>query len=121
MNVCSFADRLVCTKSQHNDLLLSKGSKHPFGGVNGQTVGYACKKMLIRTRSRRWKRLHSLNVLHGHPGVRESEVEALAGEKEGCDDDIEFVQRSIPEGPPKVRGWLDHCCLTAEGVGEEQA
>ena len=36
------------------------------------------------------------------------EIEALAGEKEGCADDIEFIQRPIPsEGPSKVR---EGCC-----------
>lgn len=40
---------------------------------------------------------------YGFLGVEEEEIEALAGEKEGCDDDIEFIQRPIPaEGPPKV-------------------
>mmetsp|Transcript_19003 Transcript_19003/g.53201 ORF Transcript_19003/g.53201 Transcript_19003/m.53201 type:complete len:843 (+) Transcript_19003:23-2551(+) len=53
---------------------------------------------------------------YAYLGVRESEVEALAGEKEGCDDDIEFVQRSIPEGPPKSIHSSEHLAALANST-----
>jgi hypothetical protein len=40
-----------------------------------------------------------------HPaGVSEEEVESLAGKKEGCDDDIEFVTVMRPDEPLQVGG-----------------
>ena len=35
-------------------------------------------------------------------GVREAEVESLAGIKEGCEDDIEFMTVKRPAGPNHV-------------------
>jgi hypothetical protein len=35
-------------------------------------------------------------------GVEEKEVEVLAGEKEGCDDDVEFVRRQVAGAAQQV-------------------
>jgi molybdenum cofactor sulfurtransferase len=51
-------------------------------------------------------------------GVKESEVESLAGKKEGCHDDIEFlrVQRSITSSEPNNVGSID-ACSSSSGRG----
>ncbi|KAF5842717.1 pyridoxal phosphate-dependent transferase [Dunaliella salina] len=53
---------------------------------------------------------------YAYLGVKEEEVEALAGEKEGCDDDIEFVQRSIPAGPRKSIHSSEHLAALANST-----
>jgi len=50
-------------------------------------------------------------------GVQESEVESLAGKKEGCEDEYEFVHVQRPANPPKVGhpswSWCSGACTLA--------
>ena len=39
--------------------------------------------------------------------MRESEVESLAGIKEGCEDDVEFMRVERPALPKQVRTQID--------------
>ncbi len=61
----------------------------------------------------RWvSRIHALHsalnptlpLSSRHAGIQESEVEGLAGIKEGCEDEVEFLQVERPATGPKPAG-----------------